>query len=36
MVTKDKNLKMRRLTDIATFVIKMVVMIPNVSGRWQL
>jgi hypothetical protein len=36
MVTKEKNIKIRRLTDIATFVIKMVMMSPNVSRRWQL
>jgi hypothetical protein len=36
MVTKEKNLKIRRLTDIATFVGKMVMMSPNVSRRWQL
>jgi hypothetical protein len=36
MVTKEKNIKVRRLTDIATFVIKMVMMSPNVSRRWKL
>jgi hypothetical protein len=36
METKEKNIKIRRLTDIATFVIKMVMMSPNVSRRWQL
>jgi hypothetical protein len=36
MVTKEQNIKIRRLTDIATFVIKMVMMSPNVSKRWQL
>jgi hypothetical protein len=36
MVTKEKNIKIRRLTDIATFVINMVMMSPNVSIRWQL
>jgi hypothetical protein len=36
MVTKEKNIKIRRLTDIATFVIKMVMMCPNVSRKWQL
>jgi hypothetical protein len=34
MVTKEKNLKIRRLADIETFVIKMVMMSPNVSKRW--
>jgi hypothetical protein len=33
MVTKEQNIKIRRLTDIATFVIKMVMMSPNVSRR---
>jgi hypothetical protein len=28
--TKEKNIKIRRLTDIANFVIKMVMMSPNV------
>jgi hypothetical protein len=36
MVTKEQNIKVRRLTDIATFVIKMVMMSSNVSRRWQL
>jgi hypothetical protein len=36
METKEKNIKIRILTDIATFVIKMVMMSPNVSRRWQL
>jgi hypothetical protein len=36
MVTKEKNLKIRRLTDIATFVGKMVMMSPNVLRRWKL
>jgi hypothetical protein len=36
MVTKDQNIKIRRLTDIETFLIKMVMMSPNVSRRWQL
>jgi hypothetical protein len=36
MVTKEKNLKIRRLIDIATFVGKMVMMTPNVSRRSQL
>jgi hypothetical protein len=36
LVTKEKNIKVRILTDIATFVIKMVMMSPNVSRRWQL
>jgi hypothetical protein len=35
MVTKEQNIKVRILTDIATFVIKMVMMSPNVSRRWQ-
>jgi hypothetical protein len=34
MKTKEKNIKIRILTDIATFVIKMVMMSPNVSRRW--
>jgi hypothetical protein len=36
LVIKDKNIKVRILTDIATFVIKMFMMSPNVSRRWQL
>jgi hypothetical protein len=36
METKEKNIKIRILTDIATFVINMVMMSPNVSRRWQL
>jgi hypothetical protein len=36
MVTKEKNLKIRRLTDIATFVGKMVMWSPNVLRRWKL
>jgi hypothetical protein len=36
LVTKEKNIKVRILTDIATFVIKMVMMSPNVSRRWHL
>jgi hypothetical protein len=36
MVTKEKNIKVRRLTYIGTFVIKMVMISPNVSTRWQL
>jgi hypothetical protein len=36
METKEKNIKIRRLTDIATFVIKMVMMSPNVSRIWHL
>jgi hypothetical protein len=35
MVTKDQNIKIRRLTDIVTFVINMVMMSPNVSRRWK-
>jgi hypothetical protein len=31
MVTKEKNLKIGRLTDISTFVGNMVMMSPNVS-----
>ena len=31
---KGEKLKIRRLTDIATFVINMVMMSPNVSRRW--
>jgi hypothetical protein len=34
METNEKNIKIRRLTDIATFVIKMVMMSPNVSRIW--
>jgi hypothetical protein len=34
METKEKNIKIRILTNIATFVIKMVMMSPNVSRRW--
>jgi hypothetical protein len=33
MVTKDQNIKIRTPTDIANFVIKMVMMSPNVSRR---
>jgi hypothetical protein len=36
LVTKEKNIKVRILTDIGTFVIKMVMMSPNVSRRWHL
>jgi hypothetical protein len=36
MVTKEKNTKIRRLADIATFVKNMVMMSPNVSRTWQL
>ena len=36
LVTKEKNIKVIILTNIATFVIKMVMMSPNVSIRWQL
>jgi hypothetical protein len=36
MVTKEKNLKIRRLTDIATFVGRMVMMSPHVSRRWKI
>jgi hypothetical protein len=36
METKEQNIKIRRLTDIATFVIKMVMKSPNVSTRWKL
>ena len=35
-VTKEKNRKVRRLIDIANFVIKMVMISPNVSRIWQL
>jgi hypothetical protein len=31
---KGKNIKVRILIDIATFVIKMLMMSPNVSRRW--
>jgi hypothetical protein len=34
METKEKNIKIRRQTYIETFVIKMVMMSPNVSRRW--
>jgi hypothetical protein len=34
METNEKNIKIRRQADIATFVIKMVMMSPNVSRRW--
>jgi hypothetical protein len=34
MVKKEKNIKIRRLTNITTFVIKMVMMSPNVSRIW--
>jgi hypothetical protein len=33
METKKQNIKIRRLKKIATFVIKMVMMSPNVSRR---
>jgi hypothetical protein len=33
---KGEKYKVRILTDIATFVIKMVMMSPNVSRRWKL
>jgi hypothetical protein len=36
LVTNEQNIKVRILTNIATFVIKMVMMSPNVSRRWQL
>jgi hypothetical protein len=36
LVTKEKNIKVRILTDIATFVIKMVMMSPNVSRRYKI
>jgi hypothetical protein len=36
LVTKEQNIKVRILTDIATFVINMVMMSPNVSRRWHL
>ena len=36
MVTKEKNIKVRILTDIATFVINMVMVSPNVSRMWKL
>jgi hypothetical protein len=35
MVTKEKNPKVRRLTDIATFVGKMVMWSLNVLKRWK-
>jgi hypothetical protein len=34
MVTKERNLKIRRLTNIPSFVINMVMMSPNFSRRW--
>jgi len=36
LVTKEKNIKLRILTNIATFVIKMVMMSQNVSRIWHL
>jgi hypothetical protein len=36
MVAKEKNIKIIRLIGIATFVINMVMMSPNVSRKWQL
>jgi hypothetical protein len=36
MVTKEKNIKIRRLTDIANFVGKMVMWSPNVLKIWKL
>jgi hypothetical protein len=36
LVTKEKNIKVTILTDIATFVINMVMMSPNVSRRWHI
>jgi hypothetical protein len=36
MWKNEQNIKVKILTDIATFVIKMVMMSPNVSRRWQL
>jgi hypothetical protein len=36
LVTEEQNIKVRILTEIATFVIKMVMMSPKVSRRWQL
>jgi hypothetical protein len=36
MVTNEQNLKVRRLTDIATFVGKMVMWNLNVLRRWKL
>jgi hypothetical protein len=33
MVTKEKNIKIRRITDIATFVGKIVMRSPNVLRR---
>jgi hypothetical protein len=35
MVIKEQNIQVRILTDIATFLINMVMMSPNVSRRWQ-
>jgi hypothetical protein len=36
MVTKEKNIKVRRLKDIATFVGNMVMWSPNVLRMWKL
>jgi hypothetical protein len=36
MVTKEQNIKIRRLMDAATFVGKMVMTSPNVLRRWKL
>jgi hypothetical protein len=36
MWKNEQNIKVKILIDIATFVIKMVMMSPNVSRRWQL
>jgi hypothetical protein len=36
MVTNEQNPKIRRLENIATFVIKMVMMSPNVLRIWHI
>jgi hypothetical protein len=36
LVTKEQNRKVRIQKNIATFVIKMVMMSPNVLRRWKL
>jgi hypothetical protein len=35
MVTKEKNIKLRRLAYIANFVGKIVMMSPDVLRRWK-
>jgi len=36
MVTKEKNIKVRRVIDIATFVGNMVMMNPIFLRRWNI